>query len=196
MEIKRSDKIDNDFYALLSSSYMKEYDEVMTKLSCISDITKSITELLEKHLSDDAKNFSIEYAGQKYEFYYPTTKEEFLLLRKRRSKFIKKILCDVVTKSIKRPKKANDYHNFLALMLLGEDPRDHQFEQIIEEEIIVSEQEAGIGTNESGVKGIPLDMEAYQVKSNMNVLPNDLIELTTIKLNKNEQIIEKFNKKP
>lgn len=178
MEIKRSDRIDNDFYAQRDMAYIKEYDEVMTKLTGISDIIQSIVALLDKHLSDDAKNFTIEYAGQKYEFYYPTTREEFLLIRRRRKKFINKILCDVITKSIKKPKKANEYANFLALMLLGEDPKNHQFEQVEEIEEIVSETEAGIGTNESGRKGIPLDVEAYQVKVNMTKTSDDLLELT------------------
>lgn len=175
MEIKRNDQIDNEFYSQRDMAYIKEYNEVMTKLIGISDITASIYELLDKHLSNDAKNFTIEYAGQKYEFYYPTTKEEFLHLRKRRKKFINKILCDVITKSIKRPKKANEYHNFLALMLLGEDPKNHQFEQSEEIEEIISESEAGIGTNESGIKALPLDIESHSVRSNMPMLPKDLI---------------------
>lgn len=177
--IERSDKVDNDYYAQRDTAYIKEYESVIWQLQSIKSSIESVYKILDVHLSNDAKNFSIEYKGEKYEFFFPTTKYEFKKLKKQRQKFIKNILCDVITGSIRRPKRSHELHTFLALMLLGEDPKNHQFEQVDGTNVeLLSEEEAGIGTNESGRKGIPLDMDAYQVKSNLIKLPEGMIELT------------------
>lgn len=166
MEIKRSDTIDNEFYKIRSSAYIEKYADVIYKLNSISDIVGKLYDIFDKHLSDEAKNFTIEYGKKKYEFFYPTTKQEFRNLKRLRKYFINKVLADTIYGATKDPERAENFHNFLALMLLGEDPKDHQMEQIPVEELI-SEIEAGIGTNESGRKGLPLDLESYQVRSNM-----------------------------
>lgn len=177
MEIKRNDQVDNDFYAQHDAAYIKEYESVIWQLNSIKSSIDNVYKILDIHLSNDSKNFSIEYKGEKYEFFFPTTKAEFKKIKKQRHKFIKNILCDVITGSIRRPKRAHELHTFLALMLLGEDPKNHQFEQIEEE--IISESSAGIKSNESGIKALPLDMDIYQVKANLihTEMKTDLISL-------------------
>lgn len=130
------------------------------------DYYKDMFALVDKVLSEQAKEFFITYRGTKYHFRYVFDDKEALNLAKKRHKFIDTLLRDSIRYafSVDKDKRDHAWDNIEGI-ISGACLSDHQFEKVHESE--VSETFDADGNR---VTAYPLNLDNYQVKENLGML--------------------------
>lgn len=162
--MKRNDTTDNQFYQQRSGDYSDRDSKSLVLMQNISVCIENLKELMQNQICVDAKSFSINFKGKQYEFFFPSTKEEFKEQKKLKKRLCNLILLEVVKVLVTKPKKFDLASEIIRSLFWGEDPENHQIEMIKEEEI--SEDSIGVNASESGRKSIAIDVDNYQVRSN------------------------------
>lgn len=144
---------------------IKEHDELLKHLENIKNEVISIRTLMDKVLSDPAKDYTIMFKGELFEFYPSSTVEEQKELLHKRKRFIISLLRQCLKRSSYYMPCQNElsnkeyYKSFepLIAFMYGEDPKDHQLEKIVETISPVLQRLA------DGDTAIPLNKDNYQV---------------------------------
>jgi len=133
----------------------------------ISDSIQDMVALLDKLLSSNEKSYSINFKGSDFEFFVPTTHEEFRKLKRDRLKLFKLIIKNCiknVLKTVPLPEKLSDdelaaYEGIwddVFFFAMGVNPSDLKCERITHEDTYA------VGDSQYG-KSRPLDIEAYHI---------------------------------
>lgn len=146
----------------------KQYDNLRDQTIKITASLLSLIEDLDKVMDCDAKDFVVTYKNKVYNLHQATDLEESIeqkLLRRKLAIALTERCIKILFKQLKK-KDLNFSRTWedILCFAMGEDPEDHKFEKINEEDVYEIE------SNGEKVSSVPLNFDSYAVKNDLGFL--------------------------